>query len=100
MKHHLKHFKDGDVELDGNEFAGCTFERCQLMYYGGGPPRSKNRGQSPISVNRGQRSAVLRLCRDSLAWCFPTWPFTSSSAAIIDPLALWRTAIVNCISFT
>ena len=39
MKHHHQHFKDREVELDGNEFVDCTFERCQLMYYGGATPR-------------------------------------------------------------
>jgi hypothetical protein len=36
MKHHHKHFKDRAVDLDGNEFVDCSFERCRLMYSAAG----------------------------------------------------------------
>ncbi len=37
MKHENKTFT-GTVELDDNEFIGCTFENCTLVYSGGKPP--------------------------------------------------------------
>ena len=39
MTHQNKTFKDEIVELDGNEFIGCTFHRCQFIYSGGMLPR-------------------------------------------------------------
>ena len=32
-------FKNADIELDENEFVGCKFEGCTLIYHGGKPPR-------------------------------------------------------------
>ena len=33
-----KTFTDQSVDLDGNQFFGCTFQRAKLMYYGGPIP--------------------------------------------------------------
>jgi len=35
MRYTKKAFRDEAVELDGNAFAGCTFQRCKLIYRGG-----------------------------------------------------------------
>ena len=37
MKHSSKTFT-GTVELDGNEYTGCTFNKCLLVYSGGAVP--------------------------------------------------------------
>ena len=41
MKFENQTFKDTLVTLDYNEFIGCTFERCQLLFHGGGFSISK-----------------------------------------------------------
>ncbi len=37
MKHEDRTFTD-IVELDGEDFSGCTFDNCLLIYRGGAPP--------------------------------------------------------------
>ena len=37
MKHENKTFAD-TIDLDGNEFIGCSFDKCTLIYSGGKPP--------------------------------------------------------------
>jgi hypothetical protein len=32
-------FRDAAVELDGDEFRGCQFFNCRLIYRGGSPPK-------------------------------------------------------------
>lgn len=31
-------YKNATVQLDGNNFVRCTFEKCRLEYSGGSPP--------------------------------------------------------------
>jgi hypothetical protein len=38
MRYEKVNFKDGIVELDDNEFVGCHFEGCELLYSGFRPP--------------------------------------------------------------
>ena len=38
MRFSNKTFKDETVDLDGNEYLGCTFQRTKMMYYGGPIP--------------------------------------------------------------
>ena len=38
MKFSNKTFKDETVDLDGNEYVGCTFLQTKLMYLGGTIP--------------------------------------------------------------
>lgn len=38
MEYSNKSFKDQDVNLDGNQYLGCSFQGCKLMYYGGPIP--------------------------------------------------------------
>jgi hypothetical protein len=38
MKYTNKVFKDQSVDLDGNEFDRCTFQGCEVKYYGGELP--------------------------------------------------------------
>lgn len=38
MKYEGQTFEDMRVELDGNEYRGCTFTRCTFVYRGGGVP--------------------------------------------------------------
>jgi hypothetical protein len=35
MRHEGKHFSEVDITLDENEFYNCSFERCNLDYFGG-----------------------------------------------------------------
>jgi hypothetical protein len=65
MKHQNKTFKDQSVELDGNEFVGCTFQRCQLVYSGGALPRfdSCSFEASPFNFQQGAGNA-LHFLRD------------------------------------
>lgn len=41
MKFENQTFKDTIVTLDYNEFVGCTFERCRILFHGGGFAISK-----------------------------------------------------------
>jgi len=41
MKFENQTFKDMDVTLDYNEFVSCTFERCRILFHGGGFAISK-----------------------------------------------------------
>ncbi len=43
MKFENQTFKDMDVTLDYNEFVSCTFERCRILFHGGGFAISKPR---------------------------------------------------------
>jgi hypothetical protein len=38
MLHQNESFKDQRIELSGNSFHGCTFERCELVYRGDPSP--------------------------------------------------------------
>jgi len=38
MEHTGDSFADGDVTVDGNRYARCTFARCRLTYRGGEIP--------------------------------------------------------------
>jgi hypothetical protein len=41
MKFENETFKDTIVTLDYNEFVSCTFERCRILFHGGGFAISK-----------------------------------------------------------
>ncbi len=38
MKYENETFTGSSVDLDGNEFIGCSFEKCTIVYSGGKPP--------------------------------------------------------------
>jgi hypothetical protein len=65
MKHQNKTFKDETVELDGNEFIGCTFQRCQLIFNGERLPRfdTCSFDLSPFNFQKGAGNA-LHFLRD------------------------------------
>ena len=42
MRHQDQRFDKARVELDGNEFEGCTFTACTFVFSGGGPFRLSN----------------------------------------------------------
>jgi hypothetical protein len=65
LKFHDKKFTDQALELDGNEFIGCTFVRCQLIYAGGPLPRfdSCSFDASPFNFHKGAGNA-LHFLRD------------------------------------
>lgn len=60
MQYSNRTFKDETVELDGNRFIGCTFERCTLMYLGGPIPYldSCHFDASPFVFEKGAGNAL------------------------------------------
>jgi len=38
MRYVNRTFQEKPVDVDGNQFVGCTFNDCKLMYYGGPIP--------------------------------------------------------------
>jgi hypothetical protein len=60
MQYANKKFKDETVDLDGNQFVGCSFEGCKLMYYGGPIPffDSCKFGDSSFMFEKGAGNAV------------------------------------------
>ena len=38
MRHNEETIRDTRVALDGNEYCGCKFVRCTMVYAGGTPP--------------------------------------------------------------
>ena len=60
MKYTNRTFTDETVELDGNQFLGCTFKNCKLMYYGGPIPYFDTCGfdTSPFMFEKGAGNAL------------------------------------------
>ena len=60
MEYSSKAFKDETVELDGNQYQGCTFQGCKLMYYGGPIPYfdSCSFDSSPFMFEKGAGNAL------------------------------------------
>lgn len=38
-KYEKKPFRDQSIVLDGNEYIGCRFERCEIIFTGGSLPK-------------------------------------------------------------
>lgn len=50
MRHKNQSFKNSAVELDDNQFFGCTFQKCKLIYRGGKPPSIADCSFTEISI--------------------------------------------------
>lgn len=42
MKFQNRTFKNEPINLDDNTYIGCTFNHCEIIYSGGGPPNLTN----------------------------------------------------------
>jgi len=51
MKHENDSFIGSQVNLDGNEYQGCVFRNCTLVYSGGKPPSFINCSFDGIRLN-------------------------------------------------
>lgn len=60
MKYSNKTFREETVDLDGNEYIHCTFERCKLMYLGGLIPRldTCHFDSSPFMFEKGAGNTI------------------------------------------
>jgi hypothetical protein len=42
MQHNDEKFSGGDRVVDGNQYSGCSFDGCKIIYRGGGVPSLAN----------------------------------------------------------